>query len=489
MRSSTLRLTLIALVCPAILTGRTNGENLRTTTPARAETVESTFIFPQQRKEHVHSSSIVELPDGTLLAAWFQGSGECNADDVRIMGARKSADMAEWGEPFVLADTPGLPDCNPVLWIDVDERLWLFWSAILSNEWESSLVKYRISTNYVAINGPPRWDWQDDVHIQPVNFHHHMVSGWKQLTATILFVPRAIRAELSATSIQQLLLDEWKLLVAVMLLMVAPVAVNAWRRRYTGRAGWKRFVLRAVGTYASLLIIGVLGAQGYFSLQSSNKLNQRLGWMTANKPVQLATGEIVLPLYSDRYFASIMAISGDRGTSWQASEPLVGYGNIQPSLVERGDGTLVAWMRESGLRKRIRYGVSSDQGRTWSSVRESALPNPGAKVAVNALANGDWLVAYNPLVDGRHSLDLAISQDEGETWRTFHHLEEVSPEDGSFSYPCLAETSDGHIHVTYTYQQRRDGKKTLKSIKHVTLRRPGSAPQIQLAEGPRSTLR
>ena len=81
-----------------------------------------------------------------------------------------------------------------------------------------------------------------------------------------------------------------------MLLMAAPVAVNAWRRRRTGRAGWKRFALRATATYASLLIVGVLGAMGYFSLQSSNKLNQRLGWMTANKPVQLATGEIVLPL-------------------------------------------------------------------------------------------------------------------------------------------------------------------------------------------------
>ena len=140
-------------------------------------------------------------------------------------------------------------------------------------------------------------------------------------------------------------------------------------------------------------------------------------------------------------------------------------------------------MRESGLRKRIRYSVSSNRGRTWSSVSESALPNPGAKVAVTALASGDWVVAYNPLVDGRHSLCLAISHDEGDTWRPFHHLDEVSPEEGSFSYPCLAETSDGCIHVTYSYRQREDGK-TLKSIKHVTLRRPGLAPEVQLAESP-----
>lgn len=184
---------------------------------------------------------------------------------------------------------------------------------------------------------------------------------------------------------------------------------------------------------------------------------------------------------TDRFVASIMAISGDGGNSWKTSEPLVGYGNIQPSLVETGSGKLVAWMRESGLRKRIRYSVSSNRGHSWSQVRESELPNPGAKVSVTALASGDWLVAYNPLVDGRHSLSLAISDDEGLTWRPFHLLEESAPEEGAFSYPCLAETSDGSIHVTYSYKRREGGKK-LKSIKHVSLRRPEPAAQIRTAD-------
>ena len=43
------------------------------------------IIFPLQN-EHTHGSSIVMLPNGDLLAAWFQGSGERSADDVRIMG-------------------------------------------------------------------------------------------------------------------------------------------------------------------------------------------------------------------------------------------------------------------------------------------------------------------------------------------------------------------------------------------------------------------
>ncbi len=489
MRSRTLRHALITLACLALSTERISGENLHLNrTPAPAEIIESTFIFPEQWKDHVHSSSIVELSDGSLLAAWFQGSGECKADDVRIMGARKAAQTAEWGEPFLLADTPGHPDCNPVLWIDNGDRLWLFWSVILSNEWESSLVKYRISTNYLAMNGPPEWDWQDNVHLKPADFPQHMLSGWRQLIGTVLFAPRAIRAELSGSSFTARLSNGLKLLVALLLVLMAPAAVHVWRRRRTGRSGWRRFALRTSALYASSLVVVGVAALGYFSLQAQSRLNQRLGWMTANKPVELATGEIVLPLYSDRFLSSIMAISSDRGSSWQASEPLVGYGNIQPSLVENTSGELVAWMRENGLRKRVRYSASADRGRSWSPVKESQLPNPGTKVAVTALDSGDWLVAYNPLVDGRHSLSVAISDDEGETWRPFYHLEDTSPEEGEFSYPCLTQTSDGSIHVTYTYRQSQNGA-LRKSIKHVTLRRPESAPVVRVAEGNHGTVR
>jgi hypothetical protein len=45
--------------------------------------------------QHVHGSTVVELPNGGLLAAWFQGSGERWADDVAIMGAR----LAKGGIP------------------------------------------------------------------------------------------------------------------------------------------------------------------------------------------------------------------------------------------------------------------------------------------------------------------------------------------------------------------------------------------------------
>jgi hypothetical protein len=43
-----------------------------------------------------------------------------------------------------------------------------------------------------------------------------------------------------------------------------------------------------------------------------------------------------------------MAISDDQGKTWYASRLLAGFGNIQPAVLRRRDGTLVAYMRENG---------------------------------------------------------------------------------------------------------------------------------------------
>ena len=65
-------------------------------------------------------------------------------------------------------------------------------------------------------------------------------------------------------------------------------------------------------------------------------------WFSRTHPIELPSGRILLPLYSDGFSFSLMGISDDGGQTWFASEPIVGYGNIQPSVVRKEDGTLVA---------------------------------------------------------------------------------------------------------------------------------------------------
>jgi len=73
---------------------------------------------------HNHSSSLVELPNGDLLTVWFHGSGERTADDVLIRGARWNHVTKKWSAPFVMADAPGFPETNPILFLDSSMVCW-----------------------------------------------------------------------------------------------------------------------------------------------------------------------------------------------------------------------------------------------------------------------------------------------------------------------------------------------------------------------------
>jgi predicted neuraminidase len=71
-----------------------------------------------------HASTIVELKDGSLLAAWFGGSGE-NHPDVAIWTSRRKGEG--WSTPVELAREPDVPCWNPVLFHTRDGRLWFYY--------------------------------------------------------------------------------------------------------------------------------------------------------------------------------------------------------------------------------------------------------------------------------------------------------------------------------------------------------------------------
>ncbi|QDV33601.1 sialidase family protein [Tautonia plasticadhaerens] len=344
-------------------------------------------LFPPEAK-HNHASCLVECPDGSLLAAWYRGSGERKADDVQIFGARLSPGSESWGSRFLMDDTPGYPDCNPALFVPPDGSLWLFYPTILDHRWEGALLKYRVADRAEG-EGPPRWSRGGVLHVTPTGFAEAY---------------RAAIGEASET------LEE-----------VKPELVEQMTRR------------------------------------ADDELYQRLGWMPRVRPIVLPSGRWLLPLYTDTFSASIVALSDDRGETWRCSTPMIGFGNIQPSLVRRDDGTIVAYMRDNGPDPSICVSTSGDDGETWSPVVRSGLPNPGAGVDAIRLQSGRWALAFNDTSRDRHSLAVALSEDEGRTWPHRRHLVVDPDRKQSFHYPSILQARDGSIHVSYTHGGRPEG--------------------------------
>lgn len=364
-------------------------------------TFRSELVFPLHA-QHNHAPGIAELPTGDLLVSWYRGSGERKADDVAVFGSIQKAGRSDWGDAFLMVDTPGFPDGNTALHVDSKQRLWLFWPLVLANTWESCVPNYMVAERFDE-HGHPIWAKQGVIWLKPDDFNAAGQKGVDEFIQRLGHEPTA---------------EEHKKLAL-------------------------------------------------FRERLADKLYQRLGWQVRCKPTVLPSGRILLPLYSDTFSFSLMAISDDNGETWTASQPLMGYGNIQPTVLRRDDGTLVASMRENGPLNKIRISESKDDGMHWGPVGVLPLPNPGAGVDAVRLANGHWVLVYNDLVEGRNSLAVSISTDEGRSWAVetgqspptqTRHLEHEPT--GSYHYPAVIQSKDGLIHVVYSYFV--DGGKSMK---------------------------
>jgi predicted neuraminidase len=177
----------------------------------------------------------------------------------------------------------------------------------------------------------------------------------------------------------------------------------------------------------------------------------------------------LLPLYSDGFDFSLIAITEDYGLTWDFSEPIVGAGSIQPALGMRKDGSIAAFMRDNGpAPKRLMMSMSADTGKTWNVVTDSDIPNPGSAADLVVLKSGNWVIVGNDTEAGRHRLSLYLSKDEGRTWPI--HKSIVNDAPGSpvrAHYPAITEGADGRIHVSYTNQiAAPPGEGTVKNIAH-----------------------
>lgn len=222
--------------------------------------------------------------------------------------------------------------------------------------------------------------------------------------------------------------------------------------------------------------------------------------------VVLENGDWLLPIWrcvtppagawtGDLDTSSVM-ISSDAGRNWTEHAVPGSQGCVHMNILDLGGDGLVAFFR-SRWADWIHATRSTDGGRSWSEPMPTALPNNNSSIQAARLANGHIAMVFNdssaadatgrrlslyddigggddlapaaPPATGRSAfwgaprapMTLAISEDEGRSWRWRRNLEigdgycltNNSKErlNREFSYPAICQTPDGQLHIAYTY--------------------------------------
>ena len=188
-----------------------------------------------------------------------------------------------------------------------------------------------------------------------------------------------------------------------------------------------------------------------------------------NKPVQLANGDILCGSSTEGSggWKVHFERTSDFGNTWTATPPVNDgktIGAIQPSILFLKDGALEAVGRTRN--GKVFQITSRDEGKSWGAMSLTDLPNPDSGTDAVTLRDGRQLLVYNHNLrsgsnnKGRSPLNVALS-DDGRNWRKVLTLEDDPDAPNGFAYPAVIQTSDGLVHITYTWERKR--------IKHVVL--------------------
>lgn len=188
-----------------------------------------------------------------------------------------------------------------------------------------------------------------------------------------------------------------------------------------------------------------------------------------NKPVLLKDGTLMSP--SSTEGANGWQVHFEATKDWGKTWTMVGPINapkdsikaIQPSILFHKDGSLQILARS--LNRAVLTSWSKDNGKTWSPLTKTSLPNNNSGTDAVTLKDGRQLLVYNHVLPpgkltkgARTPLNVAISKD-GVKWYAAAILED-SPI-SQYSYPSVIQAKDGMVHIVYTWRRER--------IKHVVI--------------------
>ena len=373
------------------------------------------FLYEETSFPECHASTIVELENGDLLAAFFGGTKERNPDCC-IWVCRKPKGQAGWSAPYLAADgvfslddplcavaglsgidsttTPASagPTAPTFTGDTATARRKACWNPVLFQipGKEEVLLFYKIGSNVA--------DW----------------TGWlvRSHDGGLTWSPKEALPEgfLGPIKNKPVYLDGR---------LICPSSTE-------GKMGWRIHIELSDDDGRTWRMVGPI--PGELSLLTSDRPGGIHTEDYHEDPAALADNAKAKPIYA-----------------------------IQPSVLVHPDGRLQVMCRTRNARLATSW--SDDRGETWSQVTLTDVGNNNSGIDALTTRDGLHVLIYNDFetVPGtpkgvRTPICIATS-DDGITWTNRLTLED-SPI-SQYSYPAIIEGSDGSLHATYTWRRQR----------------------------------
>lgn len=227
------------------------------------------------------------------------------------------------------------------------------------------------------------------------------------------------------------------------------------------------FYLRVGGPFSCTPYMRISTDEGNTWEEPRKCITDRNGYFQVNndRVILLESGRLLMPIVQHRFpnqkwdsIASKGIIwnfwSDDMGKTWKSGENVRYPTDVhswitmqEPGIVKLKNKNILMYCRTNFHSQFL--SLSKDNGETWTDLISSNIKSPNSPALIKRIpSTGDLIMVWNNNGENqeRTPLSIAISRDEGKSWKKIKNIED-DPKN-SFSYPAI-HFVDNHILVAY----------------------------------------